>query len=87
VFRKVAGLLGCRLQALEGETPSADWCMIVTLSEAARRYSASRTTLWRLRRDGLLTAPWLLADGRLETHPPGASMTLGEALVKPQFRI
>ena len=43
----------------------------ITLSEAARRLSASRTTLWRMRRNGLLAAPYLLPDGMLETHPPG----------------
>ncbi|WP_322781892.1 hypothetical protein [Synechococcus sp. CBW1107] len=43
--------------------------MKITLSEADRRFSASRTTLWRLRRNGLLAPPWLLADGRLETDP------------------
>ncbi|CAK6701158.1 hypothetical protein BBFGKLBO_03033 [Synechococcus sp. CBW1107] len=48
---------------------SAASVMKITLSEADRRFSASRTTLWRLRRNGLLAPPWLLADGRLETDP------------------
>ncbi|CAK6692525.1 hypothetical protein [Synechococcus sp. CBW1107] len=62
---------------------------VISLSSAVRRYGISRTTLWKLRKDHLLTAPWLTPDGQLETHPPG-KMTLEqalEALVRPQIRI
>ncbi|MCP9841152.1 helix-turn-helix domain-containing protein [Synechococcus sp. J7-Johnson] len=44
----------------------------VTFSEAARRVGISRATLYRWRANGLLAAPHLRSDGRLEMEPPGA---------------
>jgi predicted site-specific integrase-resolvase len=62
--------------------------MVATFSEAARRLPVSRATLYRWRENGLLAAPYLRADGRLELEPPG-QMTLAEyceAVAQVQIR-
>lgn len=74
-------MLGCSFGRLSGMSA-------ITFSEAARRLPVSRATLYRWRENGLLAAPYLRADGRLETHPPGqvSLEQFCEAFVQVQIR-